>query len=68
MPGIILAAVMFAAGVAAGWLYLEGALKAKESDIKALQEEIATLKKSCYALRGQNRALVEKRYYIRAIA
>ncbi len=64
MPSLILAIIMFAVGVAAGWLYWEGSLKAKEEDIKALQEQIKTLKKSCYALQGHNRALTEKNYYL----
>ena len=71
MPEIILAIVMFSAGVAAGWLYCKSRFAAqceRCNDIQQLELRIKSLHRSCVELQKANNQLVNDRYYRRAQA
>ncbi len=68
MPSIILAVFMFAAGVAAGWLYFQERTRLIEEDLKATLEELDSLKRSYRTLKGNNYKLYNELYYKRVAA
>ena len=68
MPEIILAIVMFSAGIAAGWLYWRSRFTARCNDIQQLELRIKSLRRSCVELQKANNQLVNDRYYRRAQA
>ena len=68
MPSIILAVIMFCSGLAAGWLYWRERLKMRDELIRALEDKNKSLIKSCSALSGYNKKLINDRYYRRAQA